>query len=217
MSVGRTYQIFKGNGRELQAHLARSQDPVVSRRMWDARDRSGMDAFVSETDRVLHNYVASVTSLRDHTRRLWQKYPPGDAALTEEYERRVKDTFASAPLVQFIQDLRNYMLHRGLPGFVMTLSVSDDDDSRTVTTALKADELLQSGDWSAGAKAYLRDHAGQRIDLSAVVDQYTAVVRGFNDWFIGAWLEGHRAAFDQYDELARAHDALLPPVDPPRS
>jgi hypothetical protein len=184
--------------------------------MWDIRHRERMDAFAYETDRVLHNYVASVASLRDHTRRLWQKYPPDDAALNDEYERRVDETFAEAPLVQFIQGLRNYMLHLRLPGLVMTLSLSDDDDSEAVTTGLQADELLASGfDWSAGARAYLREHAGERIDISAAVDQYTEVVRGFNDWFGEAWIEGHRPAFEEYDELARAHDALMPSFEPP--
>lgn len=219
LTLSRTYRIFTTNGQHLQEHLATAHGPGAIPTMFAVDRRARLDAFLYETDRLLHNYVAAAGSLRDHTRRLWDKHPPSDDALNAEYERRVGEAFTTSPLVQFIQGLRNDMLHRRLPGSLsVTISLSDDDGSETVTVGFPADQLLQAGEWKAQARTYLEERAGEVVDISQIVDDYTNVVRGFNDWFGNAWVDGHRAAFDEYDRLVKEHDALIPdePEWPPQ-
>ena len=108
--------MFVGNARQFEAFLAHYDTDVKARlELWDMRNRKGFEAFLDEVDRLFHNFLAAATSLRDHTRRLWQKYPPPDPALAAEYQKRVKQTFADSPLANFVQRLRNYSMHQKLP------------------------------------------------------------------------------------------------------
>lgn len=100
--VARGYRVFLGNDRELRQFLDAHAQPDAALALWDDSNREGFERFLDEVDRLLHNYLASAASLRDHTRRLWQKYPPADAALAQEYERRAAAAFASPfPAVAF--------------------------------------------------------------------------------------------------------------------
>jgi len=109
--VAKTYGVFKGNARELQGYLDRHSDPAVALPIWDLKHRERLHDFLDEVGRLLHNYLAAVGSLRDHTRILWDTYLAEDPAYTE----KVQATFAESGCCVFVQDLRNYTLHNQLP------------------------------------------------------------------------------------------------------
>lgn len=70
-ALSRTYRIFTTNERELRAFFHRYTDDIKSLlELWDISHPHRFEAFLDETDRLLHNYVAAAGSLADHTMRL---------------------------------------------------------------------------------------------------------------------------------------------------
>ena len=206
--VKRSHRLFHGNAREFVAFFGRfDADPSARVELWALKNRKEFDAFLDEVDRLLHNYLAAVTTLRDHTRSLWQQHPPADPALIAEYATRVRDAFAESPLVQFVQGLRNYSTHSQLPvsrGRLFWAAEAGDHP----TVELSKSELLEWDRWNAAAKEFL-DSAAEQIDLRIVVSEYTAVVDQFNEWFTCAFVSGHRRAFDDLNARQKHFNELL--------
>jgi hypothetical protein len=218
-AVARTYRVFAGNVRQFEGFLAHYDNNVTARlELWDVRNRKGFEAFLNEIDRLLHNYLAAATSLRDHSRRLWRKYPPPDPALTMEYDRLVKECFAESPLANFVQRLRNYSTHSKLPVARGQLTLSREEGDKS-TVILSKSDLLAWPDWNSAARSFIESHDGENMDLRSIVSEYTTLVHEFNEWYGRAFVGGHLPAFDELarrqSDLAKLlHDAgLVPPAD----
>ena len=111
----RTHEVIAGNLRELDKliegpeqdwHLALNL--VSNTGSHDAEQ----EAYFNEFDRLLHNVVAAIGTLIDHTRVVARRYE--GTPFYDEYTRRVQQVGA-LPAARFVKDLRNYMLHRSLP------------------------------------------------------------------------------------------------------
>jgi hypothetical protein len=211
-AVGRMYKLFATNESELRKHFERHSSTQAILELWDANHGERFDAFLDETDRLLHNYLAAAASLADHTMRLWCKYPPQDETVIHEYRQRVDETFINAPVANLIQELRNVTVHRQLPVIRGELSgtgpAHEDGPSMRAVTGLDKNRLLASGDWKKGAKKYIEE-ADDPIDVEVVVAEYTAAVHGFNEWFSEAWVGAHRTTFEELHKLAAEHDELV--------
>jgi hypothetical protein len=208
--LARTYRLFLGNDRELQQYLVASRETQRVLELWDVRNRNGFERFLDEIDRLLHNYVAAAATLRDHTRRVWEKHLTADAALVAEYERRVAETFATAPVSQFVQALRNYTLHHRLAVARGRLSMTAGKFDSAVV--LGRSELLKWDGWPKPARAYL-EAAARDIRIGGIVTEYTKAVTTFNDWFGHSFVGAHLPAFDDLarleQELAAAYEATV--------
>jgi hypothetical protein len=173
------------------------------------RDLHEFDEFLAEVYRLLHNFLAAAMTLRDHTRRLRQQYPPADSSFSAEYDSRVRTTFVESPLSVFIEDLRNYTLHRSLPFVQGTLTRHLPTEAMTATAVLRKEPLQTWDRWRAGASSYLQEADGQ-IDLLEVVDSYSSAVDGFNIWFASVWRSWHAGAFQELHTLENELKTLLP-------
>jgi hypothetical protein len=189
-SVARTYRVFLGNDRELQTFLARYNAVGEALRLWTVNNRPAFETFLDEVDRLLHNYLASVGSLRDQTRSLWRKHLPDDAA----YDERVRATFADSGFCQFVQKLRNYALHNKLPIARGRLDVVPNEEF-TSRVILSRPDLLSWSGWPTPAKQYLANLPDDDIDLAGLVAAYTDIVTHFNDWFGETFAERCEHAF----------------------
>jgi hypothetical protein len=67
-AVARMYRLFATNEKELRAHFERHSSTQAVLELWDIQRSERLDAFLDETDRLLHNYLAAAASLADHTR-----------------------------------------------------------------------------------------------------------------------------------------------------
>jgi len=138
-----------------------------------------------EVTRRVHNFVASAFTLVDHTRVFMKEHYEG-TPLYDRYLAKVKETFASDPLSQFVQRLRNYMLHKGLPQSEMFLHVSqnpDDPASNTMDTGVKlpTKELLEYKEWGAHAKKFI-ESCGESVDIRSFPKAYTERVLQHHAW-----------------------------------
>jgi len=172
-------------------------------------DLHQFDEFLGEAARLLHNFLAAAATLRDHTRRLRQQHPLSNKSLSDEYDSRARTTFAESPLSNFIQDLRNYTLHRRLPFVQGSLTRHLPTEAMTATASLRKEELQTWSGWNARARSYL-EAAEDQMDLLEVVELYSSAVDGFNVWFASVWRSWHVSPFVELEALEDELKALLP-------
>lgn len=203
--VGKTYRVFLGNEAELRLLLERTSEMEVALKLWNIENRPAFEAFLDEVDRLLHNYLAAVGSLRDHTRALWAKHLPDD----REYDERARETFTESGLCVFVQNLRNYTLHANLPIIQGHMSW---ERGKQITTGvqLRRPNLLKWKKWPAAGKRYLADLPQDGIDLAELVANYTDAVAEFNDWFGEAFVDRCAEAFARVREMEDEMNELVP-------
>jgi hypothetical protein len=192
-AVARSYRVFLGNDRELLGYLAAHEELPRALELWNADNRDGFERFLDEVDRLLHNYLASVATLRDHTRRLWKKYPPDSADPQGVYDEQRRAAF-DAPVCAFVQNLRNAAAHHRLPVAYGHLSAKVGISFEAYVVVAKA-SLLEWDGWSASAGEYLTQ-APDEIRLADPIGAYTRAVAGFNKWFGRAFAGAHLEALE---------------------
>ena len=106
------------------------------------REPTVRDRFQDQTTQRLHNYAAATMTLVDHPRRLLRDR---NDHISQEFGVRLATTLDN-PEVPFIQDLRNFMLHRSLPQLMHSLSmtnVNTPEAQMDSQVQLSTDELLE--------------------------------------------------------------------------
>jgi hypothetical protein len=187
----RSLRVFVGNDRELARFLGEAQDPATAVQLWAIENREGFERFLDEFDRLLHNLLSSAMTLRDHARRLRRKFLPADSGddLAEQYQARIDTDFVQSPLAQFIEDLRDFTLHRRLPVATGGLSVVPGASFET-RIILHPSDLLKSSNWGSLAKRYI-ESAGDEIVIADALRDYRPVVVTFHQWFCVALRTRH--------------------------
>lgn len=71
-------------------------------------------AVMREAVRRLHNFLAAAMTLVDHTRVMIAEHYT-HTQVERNFKKGIEANFASNPMTRFIQDLRNYMVHCGMP------------------------------------------------------------------------------------------------------
>ena len=206
--VRRTYQVFLGNFADLRALLVRAStdmelaiELVKNVPPFDVREK-----FQATLDRFIHNYVAATKSLVDHTRRLTQRY--GGSPFAVEYEQR-KKLVAAAGATAFVNDLRNFVLHRALPLTGHTVRFQRDPIEEFESQAyLQTRSLLEWDGWSSKAKDYLAAR-GETVDLSAAIEDHMQLVRALYDWLFAQFGELHRVDIDEVNKLVNLYNEVL--------
>jgi hypothetical protein len=204
--LDRTRQILVTNSRELDEQLEFFADPRKSFQLWAVERRAELNEFLAEIGRFLHNYLASVKTLVDHTRHEMKAAYAG-TALHDEYQAQVDDLFSVGPPA-FIQNLRNYTLHYRLADGFAQLSHTPGQDFET-GVFLDRERLLEWDNWSAAAKVWLADQP-DRIDFREPLHDYETRVLGFYTWVDERIRTEHAAALAEIETLRAQMAAMLP-------
>lgn len=220
LALDRSLRVFTGNARELTRFLGEAQEPANAMQLWAIENREGFERFLDEVDRLLHNYVAAAMSLKDHAGRLRRKLLSEDAAdtLASDCQARIDEDFRTSPLAQFVQGLRNFMLHRRLPIATGTLSWTREESFQS-RVVLHPSDLLKWRKWTPPAKRYI-EAAGDDVAIGDVVTEYTAVVAAFHEWFRNALATRHRSDLEalrqrEAEVAALVRQAFGPPIFDP--
>jgi hypothetical protein len=186
-----TIQVFKTNHHWLHDLLLRYENPGFAFRIWP--DRVG--DFLVEVAVRLHNFVASVMTLVEHTRILvrsrWS-----ESEFFDEYTERI-EAFRTSPVAQFVQDLRDYTLHRKLP--VTGAQISSHSPP---VVFLEVPKLKDWPRWSKPAQALL-DKAPDNLPLRPLIDEYERLVEGLYVWMENRIKEIHASDWAVLEELER--------------
>jgi hypothetical protein len=115
---------------------------------------------------------------------------------------------ADHPEVGFVQDLRNYTLHRSLPFLGHSLRI--DNLNTTAQTfeseiELSVEDLLTWDRWRAGSRRYLKG-VGDRLHLRALVRHHGELVYEHNRWLADQMARRVNASLDEVNELILDHE-----------
>jgi hypothetical protein len=170
-------------------------------------NRMLFEASMYELTRLLHNFVASVSSLVDHTRRLYEEHY-ADRGLFPEYQAEVEHHFVNCSLAKFVQSLRQYTLHYGLPGIALETRILNMETEEMAHTLTMPKKNLQGCGfkWAAKAKEFMDGCLGNSIDLLHATDNYHTLVVRFYQWFVSKQHEIHR---QDYEVVSRSQEEYL--------
>lgn len=115
------------------------------------------------------------------------------------------------PEVPFMLSLRNYTLHRTLPLFAHTLSmtnVNTPDQRMESEVQLGVADLLAWDGWAAPARAYL-EAAGEAVQLRPVVKKHGELITQLNMWLHHALADANEEALHEVNELIIDRNAIL--------
>jgi hypothetical protein len=195
------FTIFTGNDRELRNSIDGWRDYDLSE-AWVGSMEPLNQFLIESVFRALHNYLASAKTLVDITRRVVPRIYEGSEFATE-YSERITVDFAANPLSQFVQGLRNFVLHEGSPRVLASMT-----EGRAVTLDLT--ELRKWDGWNETARNFIANLLDKgefppvRVPLMDIIDEYTGLVRQFNDWLLGRQRELHRDAFEEGERISKA-------------
>ncbi|WP_440531889.1 hypothetical protein [Variovorax sp. YR566] len=204
--------VFQMNAVELVEAAQRIKDPDQGMALMMEKNReAGLQAH-RELNRHVHNFVSSALTLVEHTRVFMRRHY-ADTDLMTIYEKQVTATFAQSPVAQFVQGLRNYMLHKGLPNSSMFMNFTANpgakDGSGTMKTGVSYStvSLLEWKEWKPPARAYL-EQAGEHLDLHEFAQEYLTFVNQFHGWLDAALATHHQLDLQELDHLQAKFQAI---------
>jgi len=205
-NLGTSHYIYMGNHSQLKQALEIFNNPKVTTEIWAVKNREMLREYQKEVIRLLHNYLASAKSLVEHTR-IFARDMYGETDFFKEYEGMIEETFSKSPLARFIQDFRNYILHKGLPITSATLSFSENNGMNSYIK-VNIEELKKWEKWSAKSKEYL-ESLHLEINLEQIVTSYTEKVSSFYEWFGKRQEEIHSKEINELHKLQDEYKKLL--------
>jgi hypothetical protein len=202
--------VLVANQRELLA-LIDSVEQDVSLGIEVTRNigpRTVQQAFYDEAIRLLHNYLAALKTLVEHTRNLMRDYRR--SAFAVEYQRLVKVATASG-LVPFMQKLRDYLLHYQIPPVGTRVEVDNRTGTAKVTVYLNRDAALAFRDWPPAARSFL---TGQPdfIPLRDLIVGYEAEIEQLYRWLYPLFEELHGEQIRDVNALIAEVHGSVPPT-----
>ena len=147
---------------------------------------------------LLHNFVASAKTIVDHTRNFVAEFyarTPVEAA----YKAKVAADIASDKLCRFVHDLRNYMLHCGMPHMSVWSSI-DSHNEAGAGVYLSLPTLREWSGWTALSKEFLQEQPRDTVNPDDIARGYSQKIVGFHRWFDECLTQYHK------DELAELED-----------
>lgn len=197
--------IFSGNADELEAALEEACDPEKQFALLGDDNREQSQQQHRELARLLHNFLAAAMTLVDHTRVFVDEHYLG-TAVKKAFRSRVESSFTNNPLTRFVQDLRNYMVHRGLPPsqkhFTLKRNETSDPPRFLASSGfqLEVRKLKEWSGWKADSKRFL-DLAGETLDVAPLVKDYRTIIEAFHNDFDDILHEHHQEDIRQAEEL----------------
>ena len=198
--------IFEGNFTDLQKACAIAEDARTGVKLiHTAQDGEGYRLHM-EIARFFHNFLASAKTLVDHTRCFMEDHYES-TSLKRVYEERVVNNLSQDQLVKFIHDLRNYMLHKGLPAVRMSVNATRIPETNSfdfsTTVSLNKETLLLWKNWTQQSRAFLKE-ADEHLKISDISKSYGEKILSFYRWFDTLLAEHHK---DDLVELKKLQDA----------
>ncbi|MCK5677321.1 MAG: hypothetical protein KAH72_02470 [Flavobacteriaceae bacterium] len=192
--------IFYGNLKELKVALNFVENSGM-KLMSNEHKEEGTQVY-RDVNRLFHNFLSSAKTLIEHTR-IFMDTHFKNTSVNKDYTHKIKMEFSQDELSRFVQDLRNYMLHQGLPHSNMSFSIDnkDPDDQKAETTvSLDIEKLTEWSRWSKGSKRYLAQQ-GKHLKLSILVEEYSQKIVSLNVWLEQTLYKYHGTELQEYQEL----------------
>lgn len=202
-ALNSSYHVFAGNYHNLAVTLDRFGRLENSMELWAEDNRDELDQFMDEVTRLLHNFLAGAKTLVDHTRVFKNEMYKGKN-FEKVYQEKLERDLSDSPIVSFVQDLRNYVLHKQLPitsaEFSFKGGKGDTIKDYDSTIKLNVDRLREWDGWKRKSRVYL-DALDDKVKIKEVAEQYEVAIRSFYQWFGEQQTRLHRVEFDELSRL----------------
>lgn len=208
--LNRTWQrsfslnIFMMNAQELVQIIQQVHDINEGLRLLSHDNNEAGNQIHREVSRRIHNFAVSALTLVEHTRNFMRKHYK-ETTVFKRYQEKIRTEFASDPVSQFVQQLRNYMVHRGLPNSQMYLHIDQDPSSgqgATFVTGVRLDAkmLLEWDGWNSAARQYL-ESTDEFVDIQHFTTEYTRRVEELHAWLQVEFDQHHSDDQIKFQEL----------------
>lgn len=202
--LGTSVYVYMGNKNELE-HVLKALSHPDSLELRAVKNREKHHQVLRDVVRRLHNVVAAVKTLVDHSRRIVSDLSVSDTFM-EQYSSKVSESFG-IPEHTFVQNLRNYALHYSLPPIVDTVhwEVGDTPGQGTIEMGitLEAARLLEWDKWNQQERALIASWEDGKAPLIEIVGSYSQTVESFYRWLFGALAEMHKQDLQEYMAVER--------------
>jgi len=186
--------ILNGNFTELSKALLHFEDFKNALELMDQNNYEASEKYQNEISRLLHNFLASAMMLVDQTRLLINQNYTG-TEIHRLYAKKIKAEFKEDGLNKFIQELRNYILHRGLPYTGLSLK----PDLKT-TVFLNRDAMLEWDSWTAPSRKFLSSQK-EKIRIYDFIHAYTKKILALNHWLNLEIKKYHAKDLEELEQL----------------
>ncbi|WP_353107729.1 hypothetical protein [Gordonia sp. (in: high G+C Gram-positive bacteria)] len=188
----------------------------------NAINRDATRQWKRKSSGLLRNFLVSRMALRDHTyvmlKRYWEadeNLPrQADTAFMEQYDAKVKQLLVK-PQFAFLQDLRNYGVHKALYPFSLHTQFAGGYMRNDIRLD-RAELLANYSKWSSSAKRYIESQ-GDEVDLLTPMEEWSTACKRFYEWLHGAVTVHHmedfqavETAWEEYREWRRETGTMPP-------
>lgn len=180
------YLVFQRNFIELERLHNEFDHPLNFREIALQTNKGKTIALEAMTEftRLLHNYLASIYMLRDVTN-AWVRRHIKDSEFLEIYQNEITNRFSNNVQAKFLEDLRNFTLHRTLPLSIPELifqEISEHALNSSLRLVLVKSHLLEWDKWSTVGKKLFDMQPEGEIDIMSICRQYNVNVTEFHQW-----------------------------------
>lgn len=197
--LGISGYVFDRNCKELEKWL----ESLEQADDWLVGKNRELRVYFQEVTRRLHNTVAAAMSLRWHTIVFTDRWYSSESD-KERFKERRSQTF-DVPRAQFIQQLREYMQHYGIPP--QAVQVWGNGEGARQAFVLSRDDLLQWRRWKAGARSFIHE-APDQLELLDLFRWYRGTLEGFYRWYEDDIRATHADILTECDEVKREYVTL---------
>jgi hypothetical protein len=205
-----SYCVFERNYHWLVTALDYFGRREVFMELWREDNRTRLEGFLDEVTRLLHNFLAGAQSLVDHTRVFKNKMYKGHR-FKKGYQEKVDRDLKHSPIVCFVQDLRNYVLHKQLPIASAQLSLKGGGGTITEldnTIKLDVNELREWNKWKPESRVFL-DSLDDKVQIREVAEKSEGAIRAFYQWFGEQQTQVHRSEFAELSRLETQYEQVM--------
>jgi hypothetical protein len=195
----RSLKVFGGNFQQFAELVDLIQDPNY---YFLQSHNKNPDKLHSEIIRLFHNYLAASKSLIDHTRSYVKKWHANDE-FNSKYQAAITSSFIESKASSMILDLRNYLMHRGLPPSTIREKFHiGTGKPPEIKIAFKVSSLNDWKGWTSKSKEFM-ESSGTHFELKPLVAEYQNLVVNFYKWFDSELDRIHRTELEEFENLKR--------------
>jgi hypothetical protein len=152
--------------------------------------------------------LAGAMTLLDHTRVFVEEFYIG-TEVNKEFKNRIQREFSNNELTSFVQDLRNYMMHRGMPPITHTLVMKPANSHRlgevnaTTFFNLSVEKLRKWKNWRRSSKNFFENY-DDSIHILTLVEEYSSIIYKFHSELNALMLNYHKKDLEELSFLQNA-------------
>lgn len=196
-----TIWIFHASTTGLLDEICLFGDRSKNQTFWHQANVSEAENHTRAVKKKLFYCTSSIMTLVDHARKFQRATPVG------EYSARLKATFSSPGLHEFLQCLRNYNTHWRIAQANWVIQYDSNSHSRSARFTVTKPELLAWDGWTAKANEFIK-RASDTIDIYDLFFEYRKHVQNFYAWHKGAILDEYAKVLRPYFEYKRLYEGI---------